>query len=54
MLGTESVLVLLFGGNEGFKYSEYLDLVFHQRERHAKNSYTDFENEEFWPRLGHK
>ena len=54
MLGTESFLVMLFVGNEGSKYSKNSDLAFFQRERRAKKNYKDFENEEFWPRLGHK
>ena len=44
MLGTESFLVMLLGGNEGFKLSENLDLVFYQREPRAKNIYKYFEN----------
>ena len=54
MVGTESFLVMLFGGNKGFKSSENLDSVFYQRERHAKNIYKDFKNGNFQPRLGHK
>ena len=54
MVGTESFLVMLFGGNEGFELSKNLDLVFYQKERHAKHCNKDFENEDFWPRLGHK
>ena len=54
MVGTESFFVMLFGRNEGFISSKNLDLVFYHRERHAKNRYKDFENEDFWPRLGHK
>ena len=52
MVRTEFFLVMLFGGNEGFKYSENLDLVFYQRESHAKNK--KIENAAFQPRLGHK
>ena len=54
MVGTESFLVVLFGGNEGIEQSEDLDSVFYQRECHAKKSYKYFENDDFWPRLGHK
>ena len=42
MVRTESFLVLLLGGNEGFKWLENVDLVFNQKERHANNSYKDF------------
>ena len=54
MVGNESFLIVLFGRNEGFEQSENLDLVSYQRECHEKNSYKDFENRDFWPRLGHK
>ena len=54
MVGTENILVLFLGGNEGFKQSENKDLVLYQREHHTKNTYEDFKNEDFWPRLGHK
>ena len=54
MVGNESFLIVLFGRNEGFEQSENSDLVSYQRECHAKNSYKDFENKDFWPRLGHK
>ena len=37
MVGNESFLVVLLN----------LDLVFYHRECHAKNSYKDFENEDF-------
>ena len=39
--------LMLFIGNEGFKKSKNLNLVFYQRERHAKNSFKDFENKDF-------
>ena len=45
MVGNGSFLIVLFGGNEGFEQSENLDLVFYQREHHAKSRYKDFENE---------
>ena len=54
MVETKSFLVMLYGGNEGFKKSETLDFVFYQRECHARYRYTDFEKEDFWPRLEHK
>ena len=54
MVVTESILLLLLERNEGFKSSEKVYLVFYQRECHAKNSFMVFENEDFWPRLGHK
>ena len=47
MVGTKSFLDMLFVENEGFKLSKNLDLVFYQKERHAKHCYKDFENEDF-------
>ena len=41
MVGTESFLVMLFGG-----YSEFIDFVFYQKECHAKYRQTDFEQED--------
>ena len=37
---------------EGIK--ENVDLIYSQKEHHAKNRYEAFKNEEFWPGLGNK
>ena len=42
---TDFFQFLLLGGNEGFKHSEKVDLVFYQRECLEKNMYKDFEND---------